>query len=150
MTYSQNQGNKWYFGYMSALDFNGGSPPVSISGCQIIPLSQGTGWYLHNEGTSSISDNLGNLLFYSEGQNIWNSNNQLMPNGSGLMGCYSSTTSSYIIPVPLSDSLFYLFTTDCLENNLANGLRYSIIDMCLEKGLGDVIINKKIFYYLIR
>ena len=143
VAYSQNQGNKWYFGYMSALDFNSGSPPASISGCQIIPLPQDGTWFPSNEGTSTISDNLGNLLFYSEGQHVWNRANQVMPHGDSLLGCYSSTTSSFIIPVPLSNRFFYLFTTDGLENNLANGLRYSKIDMCLDSGRGDVITKEK-------
>ncbi len=137
----QNQGNKWYFGYMSAIDFNSGTP-VPITGCQIIPLPQ-TGWFLHNEGCASIGDNNGDLLFYSEGQHVWNRNNQVMPNGNNLLGCYSSTAAAFIIPVPLSDRLFYLFTTDCIEHGLVNGLRYSIIDMCLDSAKGDIISTQK-------
>lgn len=139
---AQKQGNKWYFGNRQALDFNNGNP-VNINGCQIVPLPQAIGWFLSNEGTASIADGNGNLLFYSEGEHVWNSNNQLMPNGSGLMGSYSSTTSSFIIPVPLSNTLFYLFTTDGLEHGLQNGLRYTMIDMCLDSGRGDVIISQK-------
>jgi hypothetical protein len=139
----QKQGNNWYFGKNAAITFNSGGIPTPVYGCQIVPLPRGMGWYLSNEGTSSISDVNGNLLFYSEGEHAWNRFNQVMPNGNQLLGCYSSTTSSFIIPVPHSDALFYLFTTDCLENGLANGLRYSMIDMCLDSGRGDVIVTQK-------
>jgi PKD repeat protein len=139
---AQHQADNWYFGKRAAITFNGGSP-YPVYGCQIEPLPRGMGWYLNNEGTSSISDNNGHLLFYSEGEHVWNRFNHLMPNGNNLLGCYSSTTSSFIIPVPHSDELFYLFTTDCLENGLVNGLRYSMIDMCLDSGRGDVIITQK-------
>jgi len=132
---------------MAAIDFNSGTP-VAISGCQIVPLPQGMGWYLHNEGCASIADNNGDLLFYSEGNHVWNRNNQVMPDGNNLLGCYSSTNAAFIIPVPLSDRLFYLFTTDCMEHGLANGLRYSMIDMCLDSGRGDIISGQKNIFLL--
>ena len=38
------------------------------------------------EGVASISDYKGNLLFYTDGQKVWNSKHEIMPNGDGLMG----------------------------------------------------------------
>ncbi|MBK7107739.1 MAG: hypothetical protein IPH61_00930 [Bacteroidetes bacterium] len=36
------------------------------------------------EAMATISDSSGNLLFYTNGQNVWNKEQELMPNGTGL------------------------------------------------------------------
>ncbi|NII29560.1 T9SS type B sorting domain-containing protein [Pseudoflavitalea sp. X16] len=91
------------------------------------------------EGVSSISDKAtGQLLFYSEGTTVWNRNHAIMPNGTGLQGDYSSTQSSIIVPNPGNPNQYYLFTTA-----LSQGVRYSVIDMTLAGGLGDVIAATK-------
>lgn len=125
---AQNAANWWYFGGNSGLDFSSGSP-VAIANGQLNT----------NEGCATISDNNGNLLFYTDGVTVYNSQHTAMPNGVGLMGCLSSTMSSIIVPFPGSTTQYYIFTTDCHENNMANGLRYSVVDMTLAGGLGDVI-----------
>jgi len=95
------------------------------------------------ESTATISDSAGNLLFYAQASKVWNRNHQVMPNGNGLLGGPSSTQGAFIIPKPGSDSLFYLFTTDQFQHNLAYGLRYSVISMCLNGGFGDIIAGQK-------
>ena len=140
-SFAQKQANIWYFGIGNGLDFSSGSP-VLIPGGQT-----GSGAVPIQEGTSSIADSDGNLLFYSDGRNCYNRVHQVMPNGAGIMGGYSSTQSALIVPVPKTDSLFYLFTSDHFENYTASvqhrGYRYSIIDMCLDSGKGDVLLNQK-------
>lgn len=138
----QKQGNIWYFGEGAGLDFNSGAP-VLITGGQIFGNPQNPNEFPYSEGSSVLSDSTGSLLLYSNGENIWNRNHQVMPNGDSLMGMYSSTHPALIVPKPLSNSIFYVFTTDGLERNLANGLRYSVVDMCLDNGLGDVIESQK-------
>lgn len=140
--FGQKQGNIWFFGEGAGMDFNGGSP-VPITGGQVYSNPQEMGEFIHSEGSAVISDSTGSLLFYSNGENIWNSNHQVMPNGDSLKGMYSSTHSCFIVPQPLSDSIFYVFTTDGLERDLEDGLRYSVVNMCLDNGLGDVIPEQK-------
>ncbi len=140
--YAQNQGNIWYFGEGVGFDFNSGSPDVLTDG-QVFGNPVFDGEYPYSEGSSVISDNLGNLLFYSNGEKVWNRDHEVMPNGDGLLGMYSSTTAALIVPVPESDSLFLVFTTDGLERDLENGLRYSVVNMCLDSGRGDVILEQK-------
>ncbi|KRP13357.1 MAG: hypothetical protein ABR95_08885 [Sphingobacteriales bacterium BACL12 MAG-120813-bin55] len=139
---AQNQGNIWYFGEGVGLDFNSGSPEVLTDG-QVFGNPVLMGDFLYSEGSSVVSDNLGNLLFYSNGEKVWNRDHEVMPNGDGLLGMYSSTTAALIVPVPESDSLFLVFTTDGLERDLENGLRYSVVNMCLDSGRGDVILEQK-------
>jgi hypothetical protein len=129
---AQNQGNIWYFGDHVGLDFSSGNP-VFINGSSMVA----------EEGSAVIADSSGNLLFYTNGVNVWNRNHQVMPNGDSLMGHVSSSQAALIIPKPGSNSLFYVFTTDGFQNNLLNGYRYSVIDMCLDNGNGDIISSEK-------
>ena len=92
-----------------------------------------------SEGSSSIADSCtGDLLFYTEGINVWNKNNSIMPNGSGLMGGISSIQPAIIIPSRSNANQYYVFTT-----NHTTGFRYSIVDMSLAGGLGDVLTGSK-------
>ncbi len=134
-TYAQHEADKWYFGVNAGLDFFGG-PPVAIYG----------GAMATTEGCATISDNNGNLLFYTDGVTVWNRNHQVMPNGTGLMGGISSTQSSICIPLPGSTLIYYLFTV--AEIGGPNGFRYSIVDMSLQGGNGDVVANSKNIFIL--
>lgn len=135
---SQNSNIKrtwhWYFGTNAGIDFSSGTAVADTNGALVT-----------NEGCASISDTSGNLLFYTDGRNVWNKLHQVMPNGTGLMGgaTGSSTQQALIIPKPLSSNIYFLFTTDEAENAGANGMRYTIIDMNLDGGFGDVDITQK-------
>lgn len=138
-SYGQKQGNIWYFGDHAGLDFNSGVPNALLNGQT--PFGNG---HSYNEGTSVISDSLGALLLYSNGEKVWNKNHQIMANGDSLLGNYSSTQAALIVAQPGSSRYFYVFTTDDFAtNNLKSGFRYSIVDICLDNGYGDVITNKK-------
>ena len=137
--FAQKQGNIWYFGDHAGLDFNSGAPVPLTDGQTFFYLPM-YGW---NEGTSSICDSAGELLFYTNGEKIWNKLQIVMPHGDSLMGFWSSTESCVIVPLPGSEHLFYVFTTDGSEHSFLNGLRYSIVDMCLDNGYGDVVEGAK-------
>jgi len=139
---AQKQGYTWMFGQGGALSFISGTA-VPFSGSEVFGNPTQMGDFLYSEGCTSISDSSGKLLFYSNGGKVWNKLNQVMPNGDSLMGFYSSTMAALAIPAPASNSLYYLFTTDGIERYLQNGLRYSVIDMCLDNGKGDVISSQK-------
>ncbi len=129
--FSQRETNNWYFGDSAGVSFNSGYP---------IPLKDGKikTW----EGVASMSDTLGNLLFYTEGTTVWNAKHQIMSNGSDLKGHYSSTESAIIIPKPDDDNIYYIFTVDW--QGKPNGLMYSELDMSLNSGLGDITSTKNI------
>ncbi len=120
---AQNQ--IWYFGDKAGIDFNT-SPPTALTNSQMYA----------EEGCSSISDQNGNLLFYTDGIKIWNRNHIIMPNGNGLMGNPSTSQGALIIPDPGDSNLYYVFSIDELAG--ANGMRYSKVDMTLQGGMGDV------------
>jgi gliding motility-associated-like protein len=122
--FAQQEQTLWYFGEESGIDFSSGSPSLISNG----ELDT-------DEGSAVMSDNSGNLLFYTEGSNVWDKNHNIMPNGSGLFGHSSSTQTAVIVPLP-SSSKYYIFTTTFQGS--ANGLNYSIVDMSLNGGNGDV------------
>jgi hypothetical protein len=131
--YSQKEAWNWHFGVGVNMSFTSGSPVVSFNSALLA-------W----EGVSSASDTLGNLLMYVHDHTVYNKLHLPMPNGSGLTGCTSSTQSSLIVRKPGSFSIYYLFTTDCAENYGLNGLKYSIIDLNADNGLGDVITKNEL------
>lgn len=137
-SFSQKQGNIWYFGNQAGLNFNSGTPVAMLNG-QTAPSSI--------EGTSSIADSSGSLLFYSNGMTIWNKSHNVMQNGSGLLGNYSSTQSSIIVPDPANpNKYYYIFTVSsgmCCGGSISDGIRYSKIDMCLDSARGGVVSNQK-------
>lgn len=129
-----NRTNHWYFGEGIGLDFSSGTPVLDT----LSPMSQ-------REACAVMSDTAGNLLFYTDGDTIWNKNHVMMTNGFGV-GCESSSNGAVIVPNPGNDSIYYLFTVDCWENFGTHGLRYTIIDVNANGGIG-AILQKNIQLY---
>lgn len=123
--YAQKEANFWYFGYNAGLSFATGSPVLLTNG----QLNT-------DEGVASISDASGALLFYTDGITIWDKRHLVMPNGNGLLGHNSSSQSAIVIPKPGDAQRYLVFTVDELGN--ANGLCYSVVNMQLNGGNGDV------------
>ncbi|WP_194767827.1 T9SS type B sorting domain-containing protein [Tamlana sp. I1] len=129
--FAQNEAANWYFGHNSGIHFDSATNTVTA-------LQDGK---LNTiEGCTSISDESGNLLFYTNGISVWNKNHDVMPNGYGLYGDPSSTQSAIIIPKPNDQNIYYVFTVDDSRNNsgVKFGFNYSIVDLTLEGGLGDI------------
>lgn len=134
ISFSQNEANIWYFGRNAGLDFNSGAPEVLLDGV----LNT-------NEGCATISDSNGNLLFYTDGVTVYDRNHNIMPNGTNLNGDFSSTHSAIAIPYPNEASKYFVFTVDTPWNDPdTKGLQYSVIDMSLNNGFGEVTATKNI------
>lgn len=142
---AQGQNNNWVFGHGNGLRFNTNPPAfVQTSNYSI-------------ESSAAVSDAAGNLLFYSNGRTVWTANGNAMPNGTGLQGNGPATTTVFGITgsssqgVAILKSLanpdqYYLFTLDAGEDitpAYTGYLRYSIVDMSLNGGLGDVVAGQK-------
>ena len=65
-----------------------------------------------------------------------------MPNGDDLIGIVWASQGALIVQKPGSDHLYYVFTVGGDDEYL--GLHYSIVDMHLDGGLGDVTEEKNI------
>ncbi len=135
ISYGQKETTNWFFGEHAGVNFSNKTP---------VPL---VGNLATREGCASISNDRGALLFYTDGSSIWNKNHDIMPNGVGLYGDNSSTQSAIIIPDPLQKNIYYVFTVNNGEkiktNDVKHGLNFSIVDMNLDNGNGDVIPETK-------
>jgi len=127
---AQKEAANWYFGQQVGIDFNLGTPVVTTN---ITPL-----WVM--EGSAVMSDNNGNILFYTDARQIWDRNHIVMPNGSGLIGggITSSTQAAIIVPWPGSATKYFVFTLPDGLTALADGFRYHVVDMSLNGGFGNV------------
>lgn len=156
--FAQKEANNWYFGVFAGIHFEEDGSVTSLEG----------GAIQTNEGCSSISDASGNLLFYTDGRNVWDRNHILMPNGNymegtGLMGDPSSTQSAIIVPKKGEPNIYYIFTVDEPHHENAafypnqfsgtygdggtvpgeddgfnNGLNYSVVDLSIVGNNGSI------------
>ena len=119
--------NNWYFGSQAGVDFNSGTP--------VFLLNSSMDAY---EGTATISDDNGSLLFYTDGITVYNANHIIMQNGSGLFGEPSSTQAALVVPFPSTPGSYYIFTTG---QTCSGPFTYSVVDINLAAGLGVVTIK---------
>jgi hypothetical protein len=110
---------------------------------------------LSGEGSSSISNSDGELLFYSNGIDVYDANNNMFPNFANwppasigiplLGGGQSATNAAFIVPDPGNSNEYYLFfaAEEIGYNGLSqqlglSGISYVKVDMTLNNGLGDL------------
>ncbi|MDH6356499.1 PKD domain-containing protein [Parabacteroides sp. PF5-9] len=148
----QKEANNWFFGDKAGLTWNTtqdltltglfGTQDEELKG---LPTFLSGSPMVIQEGCFTFSDSKGQLLFYSNGINIWNRKNVIMPNGAGLTGHDSSAQSGIIMPYPETQDKYIAVT---LNINQTDQLAYSIIDMTLEDGYGDVVSGQKNIYFV--
>lgn len=138
----------WVFGNLS-LNFNTNPPTVAPSSLSNGPLQN------FGEAVASICDINGDLQFYTDGSTVYNKQHLTMSNGSDIAPLavpsnynYSPTSSSaqgaLIVPHPGQNHLYYVFSLYSMEQQNNYGkLFYSIVDMSLNGGLGDVVVGSK-------
>lgn len=149
---AQKEAYNWAFGYGSGLTWNvvrsvtnltalsdTGATGTTLTGLPS-PLSTSIST---REGCFSLSDANGNLLFYSDGTTVRNKDNAIMPNGSGLKGNNSSTQSGIIFPYPNGAGKYVAVTLGASVALSSPMMTYSVIDMSLASGLGDVVTTQK-------
>jgi hypothetical protein len=156
--YLQPYNNIWTFGRGYGLDFSTGTPvpfPSQIYGIR---------------AAATLSNEKGELLCYSNGDTVWNRLGEVMPgsvnailpdpysvDGAGITG-YGSMQGALFVPVIDNPDQFYLFSLQSLETlmdtllmspdprdknfNMVR-LYYSVIDMSLENGKGDIVPGMK-------
>jgi len=129
------QGAKWHFGTNAGLDFMGGAP-TALDDSKINTI----------EGSSSISNTKGKLLFYTDGITVFDADGARMRSSDPaqdtvrLAGSQRSTQSALIVPQPTCrgcEYLYYIYTTT--EINGRKQLSYSVVDMRLNRGKGQIV-----------
>lgn len=126
--YNTPQSSVWAVGSKKGLDFST-NPPTIID----------TGLTTANEGSATISDANGQILFCTNGTNVWGSDGLAMPNGTNINGTglntASTTQAAVIVPFPSHPGKYFLFSLTPVSNCR---LFSNIVDMHLNNGLGDI------------
>ncbi|HYG18434.1 MAG TPA: PKD domain-containing protein, partial [Ohtaekwangia sp.] len=127
--------NIWYFGQNAGLDFN----PLPDDPVQPIsnPVMDAP------EGTATISDRNGQVIFFTDGNTVWD--RAFTPIASGIGGDPGATQSSLIIPVPGDETLFYIFTTQEIYGTGQFRLSYSLFD--LKVGTSGALIKQNVLLF---
>jgi len=85
-SFSQNEANIWYFGDNAGVDFASGSPVTLTNGALAT-----------REGCATISDDNGDILFYSEGTTIMHAGRAIdyleIPSCESIAHCYTCAKS---------------------------------------------------------
>lgn len=121
--------NIWYFGNNAGIDFN--------------PLPEDPAKPISNpvmnapEGTATISDRNGQVIFFTDGDKVWNRTNVEIASGIG--GDPNSAQAALIMPVPGDETLYYIFTTKEVYGTGTFELRYSLFDLKLNGGTGGIV-----------
>lgn len=144
--YAQHDG-VWTFGKYGGLKFG-------ATGLQPFTSSMKA-----RANSATISDASGNLMFYTDGNYVWDKNNNLMPGGINLTNAPATmfevmevgngwmADATAISMMPGSLTKYYIFSErrELVNPNFPSSLcyparlYYSIVDMSLNNGLGEVI-----------
>lgn len=136
--------NIWYFGDGAGLDFN--PDPNDSTAPTPRPIAQ-----RHPQnipaGTTTISDQAGQVLFFTDGQKVWDLNGDLMANGDSIGGDNSASQSVIAVAVPQQPTLFYLFTTQATAGG-TNTVSFSMVDIKSENqtGVGNVVTKNNFLF----
>ncbi len=128
---AQKEYNVWYFGDSAGLNFNF-DPPKPLSNLHLYTF----------ESSSSICDKNGNLLFYTNGNVIYNKERKLMMNGKMKGRHFSAIQGSMVLPMPYNDSLYYIILSSEEESTYTgkiDSLLYMVVNIKLDSGRGAVI-----------
>lgn len=150
-SFAQKEATNWLFGDRAGLNFGGGCPsPLAGSAMRT--------W----KGGAVMSDrDTGELLFYTNGRNIWNREHRLMPGSDDRQPDCSNFAGqpALIVPVPGDAHRFYVFSSyhilypqgiwfELCDTRFSTvqhafNIQYSVVDMRLDGGLGDVVASQR-------
>ena len=130
--------NKWYFGSYAGISFETNPPSALENG-----ITQ------TREGTGVISDENGEVLFYTDGLRVFTKNHTIMINGDGLLGNTSATQKGLIVPdpkiYPNGEKRYYIFYSTDVDNSPVQ-MYYAIVEFTSPTDLGRVIEKNRLLH----
>jgi hypothetical protein len=152
-----NVGSQWRFGKGAGLTFNK-TGAVTESGT--------SGKMDGNEGTTVAVNEAGVVQFMTDGLKVYRPNGAVMDGGNGGLGATSSTTQAAAV-FPIKDNKYVIVTSSAASEcsvaeavsnctrpdgvtgvaNINRGhgrLRYSIVDMSMNGGVGKVTLKNRV------
>lgn len=115
---------RWYFGNSAEnLIFDRNGRDVYLQDDQFTPFG--------NAGAVTITDQFtGNLLFYSDGVNVYDVSHSILPGGAGLSGTSTINMPVVTCPVTGNPGQYYLFTNSGSVG--VNEIQYTIVDATIQ------------------
>lgn len=134
---TQGENNLWHVNIGRTIDFNTNPPSFNQ-----IPS------FIFSDGPPvSVSDSDGEFLFYFNGRSVLNRNYEIMPNGGEMKGGRLSSQPAVALPFSNDENKYHLFYLQGGYANIASyepgRLFYAVVDMSLDNGNGDVLINQR-------
>lgn len=123
------EAGQWYFGVYAGVNFNSGDALAETSQPNAFktPICPAV-----------VSDSAGNLMFMTNGKQIFNMNFDMI--GDGLYGHYSCSQPAIVIPKPDDPYRYYVITSDSYRNiNGDQGLNYTEVSMNANSYQGLVV-----------
>jgi gliding motility-associated-like protein len=141
IAFSQGENNNWLFYSRLGMDFTNGTPVFYGD------------TYLPESLCASVSDPVGNLLFSSSVDTVYDRYFNPMPNGTGIGGyggvnieldAEEINSNVCIVPNPGNNQQYYIICIGPLINDSnSRNAYYSLVDMSLNNGLGDIVPGSK-------
>lgn len=117
-SFSQRFAQYWMFGKNIAMDFNCDPPRLFRQGLMKV-----------DEGSSCISNECGDLMFYTDGDSIWNFGNFAFNTPPvPLNGSKMATQNSVILPSRNTPGDYYFFTVDDTLTQFSKGMCFSVLN----------------------
>ncbi|MEP1033602.1 PKD domain-containing protein [Ekhidna sp.] len=115
---------RWYFGNSAEnLVFDRNGRDVYLQTDQATPFG--------TAGAVTITDQFtGNLLFYTDGINIYDASHLILPNGAGMSGVSSINVPVVACPVTNNPGQYYLFTNS--GSGGVNEIQYTVVDATIQ------------------
>ncbi|MBI1308221.1 MAG: T9SS type B sorting domain-containing protein [Bacteroidetes bacterium] len=134
--FAQKNYNVWFFGNSTGLDFNYNPPKV---------VTDFNGHFSY-EGTSSVCDSSGQLMFYTNGDTVFNRQHQILYN-SFQKNYHRQDAQQAAICLPVigyPDKYFAILGVSMFGAGITPGSRihYDLIDMKGDGGLGESIVTE--------
>lgn len=127
--------NIWYFGNKAGIDFNTiPNPPKALSNSAMNAP----------EGCSVICDRNGKIIFYTDGDKVYDKKDVQIAAGIG--GDPLASQSAIIVPVQGDETLFYIFTNEAINGTSGNIVKYSLFDLKQNNGLGAVVKQNQVLF----
>jgi hypothetical protein len=131
----------WYYGTRGILDFgaSGSAMPTLRTNNASASPSPDAG-----EGSTTVSDQNGNVVFWSNGITIWDKTGGVMQNSTGLSGGSSSTQAVASFPLNTSRTKYGVVSNSGQGETGYGELYFTVVDMALNGGNGAVTAKKNV------
>ncbi|MBC7903353.1 MAG: PKD domain-containing protein [Gemmatimonadaceae bacterium] len=123
----------WFFGDYGSIDFRTGAPvqtTTALVNNSIHAESSYPGQLPYFGASLSVSDSLGNTLFYSNGVSVWNGQHRKISKSPifGTSDINASSSTSYV-PYPGKKNVYFVAGAYPNFDNSFSGVRYAMVDV---------------------